>query len=114
MAATAVHNIDTLCRELETLTADLRRLNVDGAPSEQELRASPLLDQWCFGFFPTPCLIGAVHQHPLLGNRPSIRTSELILVDTNKRWARTWSRFYRLGDQQRDDNDSFDRRARDH
>jgi hypothetical protein len=102
MAATITpHNLDTLFRELDRLATDLRSLKAGKAPSAQELRACPLLDQWSFGFLPAACLVGAVYQHPMLGNRPTIHTSELILIDPAKRWARTWSRFYRLGEQQR-------------
>lgn len=44
-----------------------------------------------------PCLIGRVRGHPLPGDRPNIRTSQLIAFDTEQGWAGTWSRFYRLG-----------------
>jgi hypothetical protein len=104
MPATATpQNLDCLFRELEKLTNDLRSLRAGKAPSERELRACPLLDQWSFGFLPAPCLVGAIYQHPILGNRPSVHTSELVLIDPSKRWARTWSRLYRLGDQQRNE-----------
>jgi hypothetical protein len=102
MAATITpHSLDALCRELDRLATDLRGLTSGKAPSAQELRACPLLDQWSFGFLPAACLVGVVYQHPMLGNRPTIHTSELVLIDPAKRWARTWSRFYRLGEQQR-------------
>jgi len=94
------YNINSLYRELENLTDDLRGLNQDKPPSEQELRSCPLLDQWSFGFLPAPCLVGKVYQHPALGTLTNIHTSELILIDPERRWARTWSRFYRLGNQQ--------------
>jgi len=94
------YNINSLYRELENLTHDLRSLNQGKPPSEQELRSCPLLDQWSFGFLPIPCLVGAVYQHPALGSLPNIHTSELILMDPARRWARTWSRFYRLGSRQ--------------
>jgi hypothetical protein len=101
--ATLPCNIDSLFRELEKLTSDLRSLRAGKALSEQQLEACPLLDQWSLGLLPVPCLTGAVYQHPTLGNRRSIYTSELVLVDPNGQWARTWSRFYRLGDRQRDE-----------
>jgi hypothetical protein len=101
--ATLPYNMDSLFRELEKLTSDLRSLRAGKALSEQQLEACPLLDQWSLGLLPVPCLTGAVYQHPTLGNRRSIYTSELVLVDPNGKWARTWSRFYRLGDRQRDE-----------
>ena len=94
------YNIDSLYRELEHLTHDLRSLKQGTPPSERQLESCPLLDQWSFGFLPAPCLIGTVYQHPALGSLSDIHTSELILIDPERRWARTWSRFYRLGNQQ--------------
>lgn len=99
--ASLPHDIDSLFRELEKLTGDLHSLRAGKALSERQLGACPLLDQWSFGFLPAPCLVGTVYEHPALGNRSSIHTSELVLIDPNRRWARTWSRFYRLGDLQR-------------
>ncbi|WP_439923651.1 DUF6634 family protein [Nitrobacter sp. JJSN] len=96
---TTLHNISPLCRELEKLTCDLRSLSQDSQPSEQDLQACPVLDRWSFGFLPAPCLVGAISHHPLLGAHPHIHTSELVLIDPQKRWARTWSQFYRLGKQ---------------
>jgi hypothetical protein len=98
-AMDSFHSLAPLCRELEMLTNDLRNLNQGTPLSERELQACPLLDQWSFSFLPAPCLMGAVYQHPTLGTRPHIHTSELVVIDPSKRWARTWSKFYRLGDQ---------------
>jgi hypothetical protein len=103
MPATMPQNLDSLFRELEQLTDDLRSLRMGEGPSERELQACPIIDQWSFGFLPAPCLVGAVYGHPILSKRSSIHTSELILIDPSKRWARTWSRFYRLGAQRRID-----------
>jgi hypothetical protein len=103
MSATTSRNIDAICRELEQLTHDLRHLETTEAPSKATLRASPLLDQWSYGFIPVPCLVGTLYDHPMLGNRPCVHTSELVVIDQRKRWARTWSRFYRLGHQMRTD-----------
>ncbi|MEH2560106.1 hypothetical protein V1286_007635 [Bradyrhizobium algeriense] len=96
---TTSRNIGSLCRELEKLTCDLRTLSQGSRPSEQDLQACPLLDRWSFGFLPAPCLLGAISHHPIFGARPHIHTSELVLIDPDKRWARTWSKFYRLGKQ---------------
>ncbi|NEU97984.1 DUF6634 family protein [Bradyrhizobium uaiense] len=93
------HSLAPLCRDLEKLVNDLRNSSQGSQPPEAELQASPLLDRWSFAFLPAPCLTGSVHQHPTLGSRPHLHTSELVLIDPHKRWARTWSRFYRLGKQ---------------
>jgi hypothetical protein len=97
------HHLDSLIRELNLLTNDLRTLSAGGEPSAEELRACPLLDQWTYGFLPAACLVGAVYGHPTLGTRPTVHTSEVVFIDPSRRWVRTSSRFYRLGDQQRGD-----------
>jgi hypothetical protein len=101
MEAHTYRTISVLCRELEQLTGDLRFLKTVHAPAEEILRTSPLLDEWSFGFTPSPCLIGTIYGHPMLGNSRCVHTSELVLIDPGKRWARTWSKFYRLGRQLR-------------
>ncbi|WP_394329843.1 DUF6634 family protein [Bradyrhizobium mercantei] len=82
--------------------ADLRRIQSGDAPPAHILEGSPLLDRWSFGFLPAACLVGAVYQHPLLGNRTSLHTSEVVFIDPSKRWARTRSMYYRLGTEQQD------------
>ncbi|QND71459.1 DUF6634 family protein [Tardiphaga robiniae] len=95
------HNVGSLLSDLERLTIDIRNLDAGNKPSEQELRTYPIIDQWSLGFRPTTCLVGAIYQHPILGNCSTAQTSELVFIDPDKRWARTWSRYYRLGNQQR-------------
>ena len=94
---TTPYNTGSLYRKLDKLTRDLRNLSEGKPPSEQELQSAPLLDQWSFGFLPATCLVGAVYQHPALGNRPHIHTSELVLIDPARRWARTRSEERRVG-----------------
>src|ERR1700732_925503 len=102
MEARICRTINVLCRELEQLTHDLQCLKSVQSPTEEILHASPLLDEWSFGFTPSPCLIGTLYGHPMLGNCRSVHTSELVLIDPGRRWARTWSKFYRLGSQMRE------------
>lgn len=71
MPANTPQNLDSLFRELEKLTDDLRSLRTGEAPSERELQACPIIDEWSFGFLPAPCLVGAVSGHPILTKRPS-------------------------------------------
>lgn len=97
------HHLDSLYRDLQKLTRDLSSLKQGKPPSAEELLGAPLLDQWSFGFLPAPCLVGAVYGHPGLGTRPNVHTSELVIIDPNRKWARTWSRLYRLGDPVRDE-----------
>lgn len=100
-ATTTSQNLGSLIRELEKLIGDLRNLSAGKTPSEHELQASPLLDQWSFGFLPAACLVGSVRGHPILGNRARVHTSQLVFVDPEHGWARTWSRYHRLGTPER-------------
>lgn len=75
-------------------------------PSSQQLIHAPLLKNWRvvtiqFGVaLDSLCMVlwGSVVNHPLLDDHKSIHTSQLIWLDRNRKWARTWNRIYRLGD----------------
>ena len=71
-------------------------------PLDQMLARSqpnaPILDEWRFAFRPVPCLEGLSTGHPQLpGERRPIVTSEIFLISEELGWARSLSRFYRLG-----------------
>lgn len=78
-----------------------------GEPSSPELACAPLLESWRTTVLrfsrerdPWPTvlvLLGRVTGHPQLYDTATIRTSPLIWLDRNRRWARTWNRVYRLG-----------------
>jgi hypothetical protein len=80
-----------------------------GEPSPLELARAPLLEGWRAtvlqfrrerGPLPTVLvLVGRVTGHPRLSDARVIRTSHLIWLDCNRKWARTWNRIYRLGDR---------------
>ena len=53
-----------------------------------------------------PVLVGSVAGHPQLGDSRMIRTSQLIWLDRNRKWARTWNRVYRLGEPAGDETDT--------
>jgi hypothetical protein len=88
-------------RDPIALVATLRRLADDleqllmFQPTQEQLDDAPLLTDWGVGFKELPCLIGNVSGHPLLPDR-WVRTSELFAMDPDMKWARTYSRFYRL------------------
>lgn len=71
------------------------------APTADDLATAPVLTHWSAGtYHGMTHLIGKVVAHPLLGTAiaegKAIITSPVVAIDTNRRWARTVSRWYRL------------------
>ncbi|WP_404823367.1 DUF6634 family protein [Nitratireductor aquimarinus] len=63
---------------------------------------APILEQWALTCRPAPCLTGLSTGHPrLMGADRSIITSDLQLLSSDQMWARTTSRWYRLGASRR-------------
>src|SRR5919109_3655879 len=83
---------------LEALVDDLRRIADGTAPTYDDLVDAPFLDAWVVTTRSERCLTGCVSGHPLLDG-PVIKTSTLWSGDGSQGWARTYSRFYRLGDE---------------
>ncbi|WP_018000169.1 DUF6634 family protein [Paracoccus sp. N5] len=67
-------------------------------PSDADLAQAPVLSDWKAAISPGGHIMlwGEVTDHPLLGTT-SITTSQLIAIDAEAGWARTASRWYRLG-----------------
>lgn len=88
---------------LEELTAALQVICMPfPIPMDQMLARSlynaPILDQWRFAIRPVTSLVGLSTGHPRLpGDRRSIVTSEIFLISEELGWARSYSRWYRLG-----------------
>lgn len=86
-----------LTRRLRRLADDLDRIASGTAPTASELKAAPLLVDWHLVLFLSGLsLAGFAAGHPLLGAR-KIVTSPLWVLAPDLTWARTLSRFYRLG-----------------
>lgn len=82
---------------LAALLSDMDRLRVGVSP-EHLAADTPLLDRWTVGYRPVACLVGLSTGHPLLpGDGRQIATSDLMLMSQDRSWARTLSRWYRLG-----------------
>jgi hypothetical protein len=88
---------------------------VNGAtPLPAELAQAPLLEKWRLAILHinaeplrmVPVLVGSVTGHPQHVDSRTIRTSQLIFLDRNLQWARTWNRVYRLGERAHDEIDS--------
>lgn len=82
--------------KLESLLFDLKRIAAGDAPTAADLSDAPLLIGWRMSTRYAPCLAGMTTDHPLLG-MSEIRTSQVWAGDFSARWARTYSRWYRLG-----------------
>jgi hypothetical protein len=80
----------------KAVQAALERAGIN--PTEDELGTAPLLDGWevVRDAFDYTILYGRVTGHPILKG-PAIRTSPLLKLNLTAGWARTYSRFYRLG-----------------
>jgi hypothetical protein len=83
---------------LVDLLDELERLSTT-QPDLEDLRDAPILDRWSAGTGTDGCprLFGRVAGHPLLREGARIYTSPYLQVDPQAGWARTWSRYYRLG-----------------
>lgn len=81
------------------LADDLERIAGGNHPDADELRHAPLLTEWRLCLAPGPHLVGIVHGHPVIPDRHVCRTSELFTLDPKSGYARTRSRFYRLGEK---------------
>lgn len=90
--------LDAEYARLSRLASDINRLRRGENPEAVAPDPSPLLNYWILGRRPVPCLVGLSTGHPRLPgeNRP-IGTSDLWLISEDRSWARTLSRWYRLG-----------------
>lgn len=67
-------------------------------PTHEDLATAPTLSPWhpILTLEAEPLLWGHVNGHPIFGTR-WITTARLIALDLDSQWARTFSRWYRLG-----------------
>lgn len=79
------------------LSDDLARIVAGGGPTGADLADAPVLDRYVIVPRMRPALAGMVAGHPILGDRRLITTSEIYAIDCDAGWARTFSRFYRIG-----------------
>lgn len=94
---TPFQNIVDLENCLADLLRDVHGIHLQGRPRQSSLNDAPRLEDWSYSALLKPRLVGRVTGHPLLGDRPHIHTSQLIVIDAEAGWVRTMSRFYRLG-----------------
>lgn len=94
---TPFQNIADLENCLADLLRDVHEIHRQGRPRPSSLNNAPQLEDWSHSALLRPRLVGRVTGHPLLGDQPHIHASQLIVLDAEAGWARTRSRFYRLG-----------------
>jgi hypothetical protein len=81
-----------------SLAADMERINRGVRPEAMAGDQVPVLNQWALTKRPTPCLVGLSTGHPKLpGQNRAIGTSDLWMLSVDGDYARTLSRWYRLG-----------------
>jgi hypothetical protein len=91
------HVTPDLGRRLRALADDCDRLERGRPVPPVLLQKAPLLTDWVPALTPQGVqLIGHVTGHPLLGDCAAA-TTPLWLADPDGAWARSLSRFYRLG-----------------
>ncbi|MCO5081599.1 MAG: hypothetical protein M9955_08060 [Rhizobiaceae bacterium] len=83
---------------LSALLADMTAVRGGVSPENLTDGEPPFLDGWVMANRPIPCLVGLSSGHPrLFGTRRPIATSDLWLMSADNSWARSLSRWYRLG-----------------
>lgn len=92
--------LDELDR-LKCLVEDMEKIAVGVEPGQIVTgRKTPTLNNWAAATRNVCVLTGVASGHPLLpGDDRSIVTSSLWLIAVDGSWARTRSRWYRLGEE---------------
>jgi hypothetical protein len=91
------HISPDLASRLRALADDCERLTFGQPVPSTVLAKAPLLKGWVPALTPEGLqLIGYAVGHPIHGNR-MVMTTSLWWVDPEGGWARTLSRFYRIG-----------------
>ncbi len=89
--------VDGIAR-VGALLADMESIHHGIPPETMAGDKAPILDRWILVNTTVPCLAGLSTGHPRLGGENRlIGTSDLWLLSEDRSWARTLSRWYRLG-----------------
>ncbi|WP_161992870.1 DUF6634 family protein [Aureimonas leprariae] len=82
---------------LRRLVADVEALADGRHPSAAILDDAPIVEDWALALRSAPCLTGQFQGHPSIRNGQPGVTSDLWVLAPSHGYARTLSRFYRLG-----------------
>ena len=66
---------------------------------QPEVSEMTRVDRWCLARRTVPCLIGVPARHPRISDGEPLFTSELYFLDPKRSIARSFSRWYELGEQ---------------
>jgi len=83
-------------KRLERLARDMRVIASGSAPTSADLEAAPIIDGWQYGRRTLTSLVGTLIGHPVLPDGP-VHTTDVWVIDSKRRWARTLSRYYVMG-----------------
>jgi hypothetical protein len=86
-----------LAEKFQGLAADLAGIANGEAPAPSDLLGAPVLQAWTEVPYAASRLSGQGRGHPRLGDPRNLTTSMAVVVNEQEGWARTLSRYYRLG-----------------
>jgi hypothetical protein len=89
-----------LSANLRVLADDLDRISAGHAPTEMDLANAPVLAEWepKLTAADEPAIRGVVQGHHAIPDGEHIR-AEILAVDPDLSWIRTWTGFFRLAQQ---------------
>lgn len=91
-------NLENEVERYRHLASDLKKLAKGIVPNISEMSEMPFLEERRLAARTAICFVGLATGHPLLpGSRREVVTSEIIAFAPQLGWARTKSRWYRLG-----------------
>jgi hypothetical protein len=87
-----------LSANLRVLADDLDRINAGAGPTEADLASAPILFDWepKLTQAQEPAIRGVVRGHPAIPDGETLR-AEILALDPDLSWIRTWTGYYRLG-----------------
>jgi len=94
---------DDTFRRAQRLADDLRRIAAGELPTAADLADAPIIDHWSLALRSETSLVGVISGHPAIGHLRPGATTSLFAFAPDRSWARTWSRYYRLGRRAGDD-----------